>query len=87
MTNWPPYNPYANCCSPCGYNPNANALNVDGIIEKLRPRACDPVFQDYKFTFGSEEDYTEPCRDYTPKYDFRNNGEIYQIVAVQEPDE
>lgn len=40
MTNWPPYNPYA------------NALNVDDIIEKLRPTPCDPVFHSYKFTFG-----------------------------------
>lgn len=81
MTNWPPYNPYINYCRPCGYTSNANCaaqninyantLNVDDIVEQLRPTPCDPVFHSYKFTFGSEEDYTEP----------------YEIVAVQEPDE
>lgn len=88
MSNRPPYNPYANCCAPCGYNPNANcatqninyanALNVDDIIKPLRPMPCDPV---YRIT------NEPPCRDYQPKYDFRNNGEIYEIVAVQESDE
>lgn len=65
MNNWPPYNPYANCCTPCGYNPNANcatqninyanALNVDDIIEKLRPKAYEP-YQHYEIVAVQEPD-------------------------------
>lgn len=76
MNIWPPY------CSMSSNNASCNC-GVENIIRQIRPCPIPPGTYEPLYKMTDEP----PCRDYQPKYDFRNNGEIYEIVSVQDVDE
>lgn len=99
MNIWLPYNPYANCWTPCG-------LNADNIIDQLRPIPCDPVFRaqhcppppcSYAPSVSDIFDEVHNKKRVVEKYTrikqeetyrlFDISGPDYKIVSVQKPDE